>query len=155
MRTRILALLCAGLMLGSIVLPWFAVPFGDDFVPYDALGQLNSDQINQLLSDMPPEVMAFLGSFVMAAVMLILGFMGSTPKIVAIITGALPVGLVAWAIFSGANEVSAAGFDIPSDNIMEFLKQISEFIGVGAWIWIGSGVTLLVLGLLDPGPRRA
>lgn len=155
MRTRILALLCAALILGSLFLPWFAVPFGEEFVPYDAISQLSGDQINQLLGDMPPEAMAFFASFVLAAVMLAMGLMGSTPKLLAFVTGALPVGLVVWAFISAGNQASAAGFDIPGGDLLEFLKQASEFIGIGAWAWIGSGATLLILGIFDAGPRRA
>jgi hypothetical protein len=155
MRTRFFALFCAALMLVSLFLPWFEVPYGQSFVPFDALRQLDAKQIDMVVKNLPPEGMAFFGSFALAALMLLLGLMGSTPRFLALATGALPVGLVVWALLSGANQAGASGLNIPARDLVEFLKQAAEFIGVGAWAWIGSGTSLLILGLVDPGQRRA
>lgn len=153
MKTRFLVLLCAAAMLGSLFLPWFSAPFGEDVIPFQAIRQLNSNQIERMLNNMPPEAMAFVASFALAALLLVVGLMGSTPRLLAILTGALPVGLVGWTVISSSNRASSAGINLPRGDVVEILQRASEFIGIGAWAWIGGGVVMLVLGLFDPGRR--
>lgn len=154
MTARPLTMLCAALMLGSLFLPWFSGPLGEGTVPWDLLQQLNRAQIEQALSDLPPESLAFLGSFVLAAILVLLGLMGSAPRLLALLTGGIVVGLVGWAAFSATRAAGNSSLPIPEgEDIWQILQDLSQLLGVGAWAWLGGGGVLLLLGLFSPGRR--
>ena len=149
MKARPLALVCAALMLGSLFLPWMSGPFGG-MVPWDAIKELQADRIGDMLGDLPPEGMAFVASFVLAAVMVLLGLMGSAPRILALLTGGIPVGLVGWGIFQAMQSGGTSGLPVSGDDIAQVLQELSQLIGIGAWAWLGGGFVLLVMGLFFP-----
>jgi len=154
MTARPLTMLCAALMLGSIFLPWFNGPLGEGTVPWDLLQQLDRAQIEQMLSDLPPESLAFLGSFVLAAILVLLGLMGSAPRLLALLTGGIVVGLVGWAAFNATRAAGNSSLPLPGgDDIWQVLQNLSQLLGIGAWAWLGGGLVLLLLGLFSPGRR--
>lgn len=150
MQARPLVMLCAALLLGSIFLPWLSGPLGNDMVPWDAVSQLNGDQINQVLSELPPEGLAFVASFAFAALIFLLGLMGSAPRLLVLITGALPVGLVGWALFQATRAGQSSPIPVTGDDISQILQQLAEVLGPGAWMWLGGGAVLLLLSLFAP-----
>lgn len=151
MSARPLVLFCAALMLGSFFLPWIALPPGPSIVPWDGFKGLDSTQIQDLLSNLPPEGMAFFGSFALAAILLLFGLMGASPRVIVFLTGALPVGLVAWGIYTVMNQGNAMGIPVSSGDIMQAVKELSGLIDFGAWAWIGSGGLLFLIGLFGSG----
>lgn len=154
MTARPLTLLCAALMLGSIFLPWFSGPLGKGTVPWDMLQQLDRAQIEQMLSDLPPEGVAFVTSFVLAAILVLLGLMGSAPRLLALLTGGIVVGLVGWGAYSATQAASTSSLPIPGgDDIWQVLQNLPQILGIGAWAWLGGGMVLLLLGLFSPGRR--
>jgi hypothetical protein len=153
MTARPLTMLCAALMLGSIFLPWFNGPLGEGTVPWDLLQQLDRAQIEQLLSDLPPESLAFLGSFVLAAILVLLGLMGSAPRLLALLTGGMVVGLVGWVIWSATSKIDFGEVPVDSEYLRYLLAEAVERVGLGAWAWLGGGLVLLLLGLFSSGRR--
>lgn len=155
MTARPLVLICAALMLGSFFLPWISSPLGGDIVPWDAVKGLDSTQIKDMLTNLPPEGMAFFGSFALAALLVLLGLMGASPRLIVFLTGALPVGLVAWAVYSAMDQGNAMGVPVTSGDVMQVVQELSRVIGAGAWAWVGSGALLFLMGLFGSGGRRA
>lgn len=154
MRTSFIAQLCAALILASLFLPWFPDPFGGEIVPYRILRELDLSQIGQRFSALPPDGMAFAASFALAAVMLLLGTMGSTPRLLAILTGGMPVGLSIWALVQNYQTAQALGINGAKPDFGQILGEISKILLPGAWLWLGAGTLLLLLGLVDRRPRR-
>jgi hypothetical protein len=153
MSARPLPMLSAAAMLASLFLPWLAGPLGKETVPWNALKSLDGTQLGDIASNLPPEGMAFVASFVLAAILLLLGLMGSTPRLISLITGAIPVGLVAWGLYSVSQQGSAAGLPISGGSLSDMLQEMSNLLGPGAWAWLGGGTMLLALGLFSPGRR--
>lgn len=158
MLSRPLALLAAAAILASLFLPWFTTPFGENVVPWSALRQMDADMAQRLVENAPPEAIAFGASFVLAALFLLLALVGREFKLLAFVTGAVPVGLVAWMLSSAAGRADAAGLPLSGSDMSEIVSRASEMLGTGAWSWIGGAAVLVLLGLIDPGrrkPRRA
>lgn len=155
MQSRLLAFLSAAAIIGSLFLSWVSSALGDSLVPWQSVQSMGEDRIRTLLDDAPPEVLVFLASFALAAVFLLMTLIGRESKILAILTGALPVGLVAWGVWSASTQIEFAGLPVSSGDLRDLLAQALRVLGPGAWAWIGGGVLLLLLGLLDPGRRRA
>jgi hypothetical protein len=116
---------------------------------------LNSDQLQGLVRDAPPATLVFIASFVLAAVFALLALIGWETKTLAFLTGMAPVGLVAWVLISASSRVGFSNLPILSDDLSQGLGDVAEAIGAGAWAWIGGAVLLVLLGLFDPGRRKA
>lgn len=151
MSARPLVVIAAAAMVGSIFLPWFASPLGGDLVPWDAMKGLDNAQIKDMLTNLPPEGMAFFGSFALAALLVLLGLMGASPRPIVFLTGAMPVGLVAWAVYSAINQGNAMGLPVSGNDLAQVAQEISRMLGVGAWAWIGGGALLFLMGLFGGG----
>ncbi|MBA3911740.1 MAG: hypothetical protein C0524_18160 [Rhodobacter sp.] len=154
MLFRPLALLCAAAILASIFLPWFTTALGETLVPWNTIRILNVDQMQDAVRNAPPEVIVFLVSFALATIFLLLALIGQESKMLAFLTGAIPVGLVAWIVLSASNQVDLSGLPISSGDLSQMLAQATEVLGPGAWAWSGGAGILVLLGLLDPGRRR-
>lgn len=155
MTARPLVLISAAAMLGSFFLPWTASGFGSDLVPWTVVKGLDSNQIKELVTNLPPEGMAFAASFALAALLLLLGVIGASPRLIVLVAGALPVGLVAWAVYSAVNQGNALGLPVSGNDVMQVAQDLSGLIGTGAWVWLVSGAVLLLIGLFGPGEGRA
>lgn len=155
MSARPLVLIAAAAMVGSFFLPWIAAPTGANLVPWDAVKGLDGAQIKDMLTNLPPEGMAFFGSFALAALLVLFGLMGASPRLIVFLTGALPVGLVAWAIYSAMQQGNAMGLPVSGNDLMQVAQEISRMLGAGAWAWIGGGALLFLMGLFGSGGRRA
>ncbi len=155
MLFRPIALLCAAAILASFFLPWFTTPFGESLVPWDAIQSVDADRLQEAMRNAPPAALVFLASFALAAIFLLLALLGRETKALAFLTGAAPVGLVAWALLSASDRVDLTGLPIRSADLTDTLVQAAEVFGPGAWAWIGGAALLLLLGLIDPGRRKA
>lgn len=156
MRTRLLALLAAVAVVASLFMPWFVGPFGTAFVPGDALSTLDARQFERMASNPPPiEVIVFMASFPLAALFALLALIGREGRLLAIVTGALPVGLAVYAVVTDMRKLEATGLQISHRDMGEILARLSEVLGPGLYAWLGGAAVLLVLGLFDPGRRKA
>lgn len=156
MRTRLLALLAAVTIVGSLFMPWFVGPFGTAFVPWDAFSKIDARQFERMASNPPPiQVILFMASFPFAAIFALLALIGREFRLQAIATGAIPVGLVAYAVVTDMRKLEATGLQIPRRDLGEILVRLSEVLGPGVYAWLGGAAVLLVLGLFDPGRRKA
>lgn len=156
MRTKPIAMLCAGLMIASLFLTWFSSPFGQKLIPWDAIQKLDDRALQRLLENSPPELIVFMASFALAGLFLLLSVVGFSSKLLAFAAGACPIGLVGWVAYSIVTRANRSGFPIPqSADLADLLSKVSENIGPGAWAWIGGAAGLALLGLFDPGPKRA
>lgn len=153
MLFRLLALLCAAAMLASPFLAWFSPPLGESLVPWTMVRAMTADQIQTLARNATPAVIAFLASFLLAAVFVLLALIGRESRTMAFLTGLAPVGLVAWALIVASGRVYFSHLPISAEKLPEGLVGTTEVLGPGAWAWIGGAVLLLLLGLFDPGRR--
>lgn len=153
---RAFAILAALAMIVSLFLPWVnGGAFGFSATPLDMIRALKPDlgMIGDLLQSAPWEAIAFLATFLLAALFLLLLLFNLPSRLVGFLAGGVGVGLVlgtAWQIRNKTSEFSALGLDFsrPSDT----LSQLTQILGIGAWAW-GIGALVLLLTTLI-GYRR-
>ena len=154
MAFKPLVLLLAAAMLASLFLPWLATPLGNTLVPWDIIKQIKPDQAIDVLKQSPPEIWALVASFALAALLVVTCLIGIESKLVAILTGAVPLGLVGYGIYHGQNAASKLG--VPQFRLADWhqmLDQISRTFGPGLYAWLGGAALLFVISFLDPGRR--
>ena len=88
----------AAAMLVNLVLPWLATPLGNTLVPWDLIRQIKPDQALDVLKQSPPEVWALVASFALAALLVATCIIGIEGKLIALLTGAVPLALVGHGI---------------------------------------------------------
>jgi hypothetical protein len=154
MLSRQFALLCALAILGSLFLPWVITPIGSNLVPWDVLPAFERPAIEEYVRAAPPQVLVFLGSFVLAALFALLSLIGRETRLVALLTGALPVGLVGWAVYSVREQLNLAELEMTGEDLWALFQQASDALGTGGWAWIGGAALLFLLGLFDPGRAK-
>ena len=150
MLSRPLALVAALAILASLFLPWLSSPFGENVVPWTVLRALDAEGAQAILADARPETIAYGCSFVMAALFILFALIGRESRLLAFLTGVLPVALVAWALFlllrQSDGSLSFSGSDTSG--------VTTRMLGAGAWAWVLGASTLATLGVVDPGRRR-
>jgi hypothetical protein len=150
MLSRPLALVAAFAILASLFLPWLSSPFGENVVPWSVLSKLDAAGAQAILADAKPETIAYGCSFVLAALFVLFALIGRESRLLAFITGVLPVALVAWALFmllrQSDGSLSFSGSDTSG--------VTTRMLGAGAWAWVLGASTLATLGVVDPGHRK-
>ena len=150
MLSRPLALVAAFAILASLFLPWLSSPFGENVVPWSVLSKLDAAGAQALLADAKPETIAYGCSFVLAALFVLFALIGRESRLLAFLTGVLPVALVAWALFlllrQPDGSLSFSGSDTSA--------VTTPMLGAGAWAWVLGASLLATLGVVDPGRRR-
>ena len=150
MLSRPLALVAAFAILASLFMPWLSSPFGENVVPWTVLRGLDAAEAQAILADARPETIAYGCSFVMAALFVLFALIGRESRLLAVLTGALPVALVAWALFTFLRQ-SEAGLSFSGSDTSDIATRM---LGAGAWAWVLGASTLATLGVVDPGKRR-
>ena len=149
MLSRPLAIVAAFAILASLFLPWLSSPFGENVVPWTVLRALDADGAQAILSEARPETIAYGCSFVLAAMFVLFALIGRESRLLAFLTGVLPVALVAWALFllvrQADGSLSFSGSDTSG--------VTTRMLGAGAWAWVLGASTLATLGVVDPGRR--
>lgn len=150
MLSRPLALVAAFAILASLFLPWLSSPFGENVVPWSVLSKLDAAGAQAILADAKPETIAYGCSFVLAALFVLFALIGRESRLLAFLTGVLPVALVAWALFTLLRQ---------SDGSLSFHGSdtsgvTTRMLGAGAWAWVLGASMLATLGVVDPGRRR-
>ncbi len=151
MLSRPLALIAAAAILASLFLPWFSSPFGANVVPWTVLRGLDAGSAQAILRDARAEAIAYGCSFVLAALFVGFALIGRESRLLALLTGLVPVALVAWALVS---LVTRADAEILSFSGAEVSELAARVLGAGAWTWILGASVLATLGLIDPGKRH-
>ena len=151
MLSRPLALVAAIAILASLFLPWFSSPFGMNVAPWTVLRDLDAESAQALLKDARPEAIAYGCSFVLAALFIVFALMGRESRLLAFLTGLVPVSLVAWALVSLVMWSDAGALSFSGAEVSELAERV---LGAGAWTWVLGASTLATLGLIDPGRRR-
>ena len=152
MAFKPLILLLAAAMVVSLFLPWIATPAGNRMVPWDLVRQINFNQAIDLLKRSPPEVWALVASFTCAAVLVVMCVLGIEGKLFALLTGAIPLGLVGYGVYEGTN--AAGNLGLPQFNFhdwQQILDQIRQSFGPGLYAWLGGAALLFLVSLFDPG----
>ncbi len=167
-----IAALCALAMIVALFLSWFVVPseistflrgiglVGVVTADGMAVGPINIVDIpgfnaEAVLKD--PLGIAIAGSIVLAAAVAILGFLGGiVPRLFAILAGAAPFGILAYAYFQLKDQLPA-GFALPSfedvggvNGAYDAALNLTPFLGVGFYAYFGGALLLLLLGLFSP-----
>lgn len=158
MLFRPLALLCALAILAALFLPWVATPLGSGIAPWDALPAFDQAAAQDYLRTAPPEELAFLASFALAALFLLLAIVGLASRLLAFLTGASVVGLAGTLVWRAREALGLMEADWTTAEATRLFSVASDVLGPGGWAWIGGGLLLLLLGLFDPGrpkPRAA
>lgn len=150
MLSRPLALVAAVAILASLFLPWLSSPFGENVVPWSVIRQLDAAGAQAILADAKPETIAYGCSFVLAALFVLFALVGRESRLLAFLTGVLPVALVAWALILLVRQpdgsLSFSGSDTGA--------MTTPMLGAGAWAWVLGASLLATLGVVDPGRRR-
>lgn len=155
MRTRMLAMLAALAMLASAFFPWITTALGDVLVPWDLVSTLSRDQAEALIRSAPPEALAVLASFVLAALFALAALIGLERRGLALLTGLVVLGVVGWTFYQAREAMVAAGLPAGAQEMLDFASTSYQGLGAGALAWLGGAAVLLLLGLFDPGNRPA
>ncbi|MCB1337192.1 MAG: hypothetical protein KDK10_06975 [Maritimibacter sp.] len=157
---KTLVTLFAAAMAVSWFLPWFSGPLAEGSTPSvmgpDLYKLVTSDGFK--MSDIPTEVLLFVASFAFAALFGLLALMGLASRLGALITGALPVAAVAVSLMRGASYAADLGLpidflEVSGNDLRATVKLVSEFLAVGAWLYLAGAAGLLLTGLLVPQGR--
>lgn len=158
MLFRPLALLCAAAILAGLFLPWVATPLGSNLVVWDTLPAFERATIETYLREAPPEVLAFLLSFALAGLFLLLALIGQERRWLAFLTGASVVGLAGTLVWRTRDALGLAEAEWTLDEANRLFTLATEVLGPGGWAWIAGGALIFLLGVFDPGrpkPRPA
>ena len=135
-----LAALFAAALLGSFFLPVVSVPLLAQITPLHVLQDIGFDG----LREMEPVVQLFYASFPLAALVLVLALLRTCPGLFALIAGAVPIGVGIYAVFNLNDELRKLGLPFTA-------ADFSDFLGGGAYLYIGAAAALVVLALTDRG----
>jgi hypothetical protein len=150
-----LAMLAALAMLASAFFPWITTALGDVLVPWDLVSTLSRDQAEALIRSAPPEALAVLASFVLAALFALAALIGLERRGLALLTGLVALGVVGWTFYQAREAMVAAGLPAGAQEMLDFASTSYQGLGAGALAWLGGAAVLLLLGLFDPGNRPA
>ncbi|MBW6507735.1 MAG: hypothetical protein K0B00_13460 [Rhodobacteraceae bacterium] len=136
----VLAALFAATLIGSFFLPVISLPLLAKITPVGMLQDLGFDG----LREMAFVVQLFFASFPLAALVLVLALLRLCPGLLALASGAVPIGVVIYAAFNLNDELRALGLPLT-------VSDFSDFLGAGAYLYIGGAVGLVVLAVTDRG----
>jgi|GEM_PF-1938097 len=155
---RAIAILAAIAMVASLFLSWLsptiAGPVGA--VPWDMLKQMqwNGDTLKSFVDSAPPELWVLVSTFVFAALFAVLAILGAASRLLALLAGGGVLGLLAYAALN-LDKIVPGGMPVPSSgDLMELLKVLPDFVGPGAFAWVGGALVLFLSGLIGFGSRR-
>lgn len=151
MHTRQSALLCALAMLASLFLPWSVTPIGTDVAPWQALPAFDRPAIEAYVASAPLGTLIFLGSFLLAALFVLLSLIGAERSSFALLTGAVPLGFAAVSVWRVRDQLGLSEMKGTLEDMGILLDQATAVLGTGGWTWFGAAALLFLLGIFDPG----
>jgi len=135
-----LAALFAAALIGSFFLPVIVVPLLFEITPLATMQEVGLDG----LAEMELAGQLFFASFPLAALVLLASLLRSSPAALALIAGAVPIGVAIWAALNINDELAKLGLPVRA-------KDFTDFFGGGAWLYIGAATGLVLLALFDRG----
>ncbi len=155
---RALSILSAIAILVSLFLSWTgpALPI-PAVTPWDLISALKPDveALRSFIASSPGELVAFLATFALAAVFLVLVLFNLPSRLIGLLGGGLGVGLTGWTVWKiskGASDLPVpANLDIGKAN--DIVRAVTDLAGPGAWAWF-AGSALLLLAALIGWDRR-
>ncbi len=148
MRFSSLVVLFSAAIFGSFFLPWLRSPLGDTPTPYEMFQRVPFDN----LTDLPLMLLVFFGSFALAGFCGIIALFGLGSRLLALLGGALPLGLAGYAVLSASQQLRDAGFPVPDiEDWNTFQTFAEEFFRIGLFAYLGGAVLLLIIAVIDPG----
>jgi hypothetical protein len=156
---RALAILAAAAMVFSLFLSWLnpAQTGGLGFIPWDLVRNLDpsAESLQRFVTQAPPELLAFLATFALAALFLVLAILGLPSRLVAFLAGGTAAGLVGYGVLQARDGLLNVGLPVPAGNDLQAMaNQAAGLMGVGAWAWAGGAALLLLSALIGFGSRR-
>lgn len=150
---RALSILSAIAILVSLLLTWTgpALPM-PPVTPWDLIRSLEPDveALRNFVSNSPGELVAFLATFVLAALFLCLVLFNLPSRVIGLLGGGLGVGLVGWTVWNISK--GNAGLPVPVNvdigKANEIAEAVTQLAGPGAWAWAGGSVLLLLASLI-------
>lgn len=153
---RAIATLSAAAMVVSLFLPWLSVP-GAGFVPWDLIRGLEPDIGTLRTLDAEPlaGLLAFLASFLLAAVFVVLAIIGRPSRILALLAGGLAIAVVVLSVTRW--QKSALSLDLPGGlqvgitdaGAWQLLENLRAVMGAGAWAWAVGALLLFLAGMTE------
>ena len=155
---RAIAILAAIAMVASLFLSWLspAIAGPAGAVPWDMLKQLewSGDTLKAFTDSAPPELWVLVSTFVLAALFAVLAILGAASRLLALLAGGGVLGLLAYGVMN-LDKLVPGGMPMPStDDLMELVKVLPDFVGPGAFAWVGGALVLFLCGLIGFGERR-
>lgn len=148
MQRSIVFGILAAVIAVSFFLPWINTPFGQSVSLFDAVSQAKPRD----LSNTPIGGYVFILSFVLAAITAVRGFMQRCGKALALVTGLLPLGLLAYVAFRASSELKRSGLPLPKNaDFDQIMKIAGELLGMGAYAYVLGAIALTVAALVMRG----
>lgn len=146
-------------MVFSLFLSWLnpAQTGGLGFVPWDLVKNLDPDveTLQRFATEAPPTLLAFLATFALAALFLVLAILGLPSRLLAFLAGGTAAGLVGYGVLQAREGVLNLGLPLPAGNDLQAMaEQAANLMGMGAWAWGGGAIVLLLSALVGFGSRR-
>ena len=135
-----IAALFAAAIVGAFFLPVIVVPMLAAITPLSAFEEIGFDG----LSDIGLAGQLFFASFPLAALVLLAALLRACPAALALIAGAVPIGVTIWAALNINDELAQLGLPVRANDF-------TDFLGAGAWLYIGAATGLVLLALFDRG----
>ena len=149
MASRLFVLILSAAMVASLFLPWTPNAATARVVPWDLLTGLNPEVRAQ------PSVLlvAYIVSFALAALLVILCLVRSDHKLIAAATGALPLGIFAYLVFIAPDQIATLGLPLTLPaSLNQLIGQSLNMFGLGVFLYLGSATLLFIVSIFDPGP---
>ena len=154
---RAIAILAALAMVAGLFLPWLnPETAGVRLVPWDLLKSLEPtvETAQKFVSESPVELLAFLATFVLAALFGLLAMLGAPSRLLAFLAGGGAVGFVAFGALKLKDKAAVLGIPVPEpDKLADFARSIPEVFGLGAMAWGAGALVLLLTALVGYGER--
>ncbi|MDP3861970.1 MAG: hypothetical protein Q8Q63_10355 [Phaeovulum sp.] len=135
-----LAALFAASLLGSFFLPVISIPLLIQITPIATLDEVGIEGLKRM--DLTGQL--FFLAFPLAALVLVLALLRRCPGILALVAGAVPAGVVIYAAFNFNDQLRKLGLPLQA-------TDFSDLLGIGAYLYVGGAIGLVVLGLTDRG----
>ena len=151
---RAIAILAAIAMVAGLFLPWLVS--APEATPWEVVRRLDPEveTLRTLASD-APELLAFLATFALAALFLLLAVLGAPSRLLAFLAGGGAGGVGAYGVLKLRDQAGALGLPVPTaENMGDLLPRLPDYLGAGAMAWGGGAVVLLLTALIGFPSRR-
>jgi hypothetical protein len=133
-------------LAASYFLPWVEGGFSPQ--------SLNPQPTLQYLQESPPFLLAFLGTFVLAALVALLSLFGARVRLLTLLAALLPFGLAGYALWTAPQLLERYGMPpITSTNLSVIFDQMKAVAGMGVYAWFGGALGLFLAFLFAPERR--